>query len=180
MKTAVAALLLLAVMARGQGRIVWDESVNGVLGNSPAAATSLGDFGPGTNSLIGSVEAYPTEFGWSGVSDYFAFGIPTGFSVSAISLQVDQQILAWTGNDWGTQVGYRETAGAENILPYIATQGLTSGSYVMYVSDEYLAAVPTSVPYRLDFIVTTVPEPSPFLLTALGVAVFLFRRRARR
>ncbi len=165
----------------GQGTLLWDESVNGPLGQAYVAPTSLGMLSSGTNSILGSVEAVPNQFGWTLANDYFTFQVPTGFQVQGLNLTVTQQILAWLGTfNYGTEIGYRYTSVSENLLPFFWGSQLPTGSYGMYISDDNLQSVPTAVNYRLDFVVTPVPEPSTWALFMLGSLAFSTASRRRR
>ena len=172
---------LSSALASGQGKILWNEATNGELGQTDGTATPLGALVSGTNTILGTAEAVPDQFGWLLYPDFFTFSIPSGLEVTAVKLQVNQQILGWLGTDYGTQIGYRYTSISEELLPFLGGWPLQSGNYAMYMSDEVLQNVPTSVPYRLDFVVAAVPEPSTWALFALGSAgLWSFARRRRK
>ena len=174
-------LITSQLLVLGQGRILWNEAVDGRLSATPDAPTLLGSLSYGTNSIFGRVEATPSQFGWTGTNDFFTFNIPAGSQVGAVYLTVSQQILAWLGTaDFGTEIGHRYTATSENLIPFFGGLPLSSGAFGMYTYDNDLQSFPTSVDYRLDFVVSTVPEPSTWALLALGGAACWCTTRRRR
>lgn len=169
------------MLALGQGHLLWNEAMHGPLGQTFSAPTSLGTLFSGTNSILGSVEATPNEFGWILANDYFTFQVPGGLQVQTITLTVNQQILVWLGSPiFGTEIGYRYTSTSENLIPFFGGSPLPAATYGMYMSDDNLQALPTAVSYRLDFVLTAVPEPSTWALLGLGGALFWSATRRRR
>src|SRR5437867_928488 len=88
---------LLAWNTSGQGTLLWDESVNGPLSNSPDSPTSLSPLQPGTNTLVASVQATPNGAGWGVDDDIFTFSVPSGWQVTSIQLTKDRVVWAWIG-----------------------------------------------------------------------------------
>jgi hypothetical protein len=187
-KLAVVALCSVVVTAWGQGRILWDESVNGPL-PFYTAAQQFGDLSIGTNSVIGSVALTPTGSSFWAEDDAFLFSVPPSLRVTQILFTANRQSLFWLGDGgWGNQIRYAESPVNGDLLPQMRDNylpaplsSLPAGPYSAYVTD-WEGWVPERVvdDYRIDFVVEAVPEPAPFLLTALGVAVFLFRRKTKR
>jgi hypothetical protein len=173
--------VLIADNARGQGFVLWNEAVNGPLSETYVMPTHLGTLFAGTNSLLGTVQATPNEIGWVLTNDYFTFQVPSGFHVEAVTLSVSQQILAWLGTtDFGTEIGHRFTSTTESLIPFFGGSPLDSSGYGMYMSDDLLQSIPTAVSYRLDFLVSPVPEPGTWALLALGGGALLGHAARRR
>jgi hypothetical protein len=163
----------------GQGRILWNEATDGFLSRTYVSPTFLGALSFGTNSIIGSTEATPHDGNWGLDDDYFTFQISAGSQVSGAYLIINQQVLAWLGTaDFNNEIGHRTISTTQDLLPFFGGNSLLAGNYGMFLSDRDLQDFPTSVGYRLDLVVTAVPEPGTWALLALGSALFWsFTRR---
>jgi hypothetical protein len=165
---------------RSQSQILWNEAVDGLLSRSYDSPTVLRPLSNGTNSIFATVETQPVDGGWILYSDFFVFSVSSGTRIEGVYLTVNDQVLAWLGSDYGTQIGYQVTSTSGELLPYFGGQPLAPGSYAMYMSDEHIESFPTSVNYRLDFVVTPVPEPSTWALLVLGSACLASFARRRK
>jgi hypothetical protein len=162
--------LLVSFAAMGQGTIMWNEGVNGPLSNITNSPSALSPLVGGSNSIIGSI----TRAGGNLQMDYFTFLVPANIAVQAMWLSSDSAVQVYDGN-----------AGYVNGSTYgILTSGGISGSNVLPPGQHWMAAlfnggIAETVNYRIDF-VTTVPEPSAWFLSFVGMAVFYLLRRRKR
>jgi len=158
----------------GQGVILWDESVNGPLGNSPGTATSLGIMTTGTNVVMGTAVVEPTGGSWYVHEDYFRFSIPANFQLSDILLTINgQSVAVFLGtSDFNTLVGYTPSSLSGALYPQFGIQPIGSGTYGMYMANHDGQQFTSIANYRLDFVVAPVPEPTTWALFALGGAAF--------
>jgi hypothetical protein len=176
----LALALLLTANARGQGTILWDESVNGPLSNDGGNPTSLQPLAFGTNSVIGSVQLTPVGAGWGRDDDVFTFTVPTGMQVSLLAANVDRSTAAWIGTpSFLTEYGFAITSSNGDLLPLWGLSSLSLGTYGMYLSDNDFQSFPTTVNYRLDFFVQAVPEPRALSLALAGLGLIGIARWKR-
>jgi hypothetical protein len=170
----------IAFSARGQGTILWDESVNGPLSNNPDAPSSLQPLTGGTNTIFAAVQATPHGTGWGVDDDLFIFIVPSGLQVTSIDFALDGIAAAWLGNSSFTaNYGYAVTSSNGDLLSTMGIGPLGSGTYGMYVGDRDLQSIPTVANYRLDFFAQSIPEPNSLSLVFFGLG-FLSVRRLRR
>ncbi len=185
-----------ALMGGGLARaaVVYNESVSGDLSNSGLAPTVL-------SVALGSNEVFGTT-GRDGTTlivdrDYFAFTVPNGLSLSAVTVLPGTKNLgphgdSFIGLEAGPDVTVLTTATTaagllgwdhydsgdigNNILPDMGSAGLGAtdftgplgaGTYSFWVQE---ASVGT-VPYGFDFTLTAAPEPDswPMVLAAVGL-----------
>ena len=107
--------------------------------------------------------------------------MPTGLSISRVFLTIDSQnTLAWIGSpDFGSQLGFAQNVANGDVLPQWNFLSIPNGSYGMYMANVDRQSFPTIANYRLDFVVTAVPEPSTWALLTLGSALFWCAARRR-
>ena len=161
-----------------QSTLLWDESVNGAFGNSTQTSTPLGPLNIGTNTIIGQVEVVPKEGYWLLFHDYFRYDLYPDLLLNEIVLSTDgQRVETWIGSpDYSSEVGYKFNSKNGNLMPQLGIQSLGPGPYCMYMvnldNQDYTAIAH----YRLDFIVTSIPEPSTIMLLLSGGLGLVFLR----
>jgi len=176
--------------------LIYNEATNGDLSNDRAAPTVI-NFGPGDNDILGTTGAATG----GNVRDYFTFTIPTGATLTALTVlnsAITAGASAFIGLEAGGQItvdpaaataapllGYRHFAPADigvDILPLMGiavgaigfTAPLGAGQYSVWIQDT---SPGTSV-YGLRF---EVPEPGTALLTLTSLASLAwFGRRKTR
>lgn len=172
---------LSASTAFSQGRVLWDESVNGPLSFDYQSPTALGAVQPGTNSVVGSTEIEPTGPGYLVREDCFIFTVPGGSSIGGVWVQITTpNVVAWIGDQrFSTQVGYSADTSNGDLLLQWGLTSLGPDTYGMYVANHNFPAAPSIASYRLDFLVQTIPEPSGVWLGVLGISLVGLHRRRR-
>ena len=162
-------LFLSALTLLGQGIVLWDESVNGPISNTSGMPTGLSFLQLGTNDLYATVERTPYAGGWIVTNDFFVITVPAGLEVNKIDLSSDGPVWAWIGSDdYSQEYGSADSASAGNLLLQWGISSLTTGTYGIYISNDEPQPMPSSINYRLSFIVQTVPEPSALSLLLAG------------
>lgn len=196
-------LLAIAVLygTAAHGDTIYNESVSGDLSNSGLAPTLL-TISLGSNDLFGTTGKTGTVID----RDYFAFTVPQGAELTAITVLPGTMTLGTLGDSFiGLESGPQMTVSTAattaagllgwdhygtgdigvNILPLMGTglgaTGFTSplpaGTYSFWVQE----ASAGTVPYGLEFTVAT-PEPATWtmLLTGLTALVGKTARRSQR
>jgi hypothetical protein len=180
-------LILLCLLTNSQaclaqGYIVWNESLNGPISGDYTVPTYMGQWQEGINTIIGETENEPTGSSWYVHGDYFRFIIPPSFQITSAFLTIDnQRTSAWIGSGgFSEQLGFAANATGGNLLSQWGLSSIGPGNYFMYMENGDRQAFTTIANYRLDFILTPVPEPSAWALLALGGAAFACFRWRRR
>jgi hypothetical protein len=173
----------------------YSESASGDLGQFLPAA-SVFTLAPGDNTVSGHL--FYTLSGSAFDFDAFAFSVPTGDKLTAVSFQ---WTISTTGNVTGANVLF-SLKGANSGSPTLASSPnfslLPSGSIVLFstvlpegpgtyaIADNSQSITGSGnttrwdVDYTWHFTVTAVPEPASLLLVATGLVVgrqFARRRR---
>ncbi len=166
-----------------QGTILWDESVNGPFSQDFHNPTPLTQLHAGTNSVIGTAKIEPIPGSWLVYEDIFTLDIPTGLTLTSVSLSVDKpDFLAWIGNpSFSSQLATSTQATNGDLMGQWLLSNIATGSYGMYVGNYDAQPFTSIANYRLDFIVQSIPEPSALwlLLGGLGYLGCRSFRRAR-
>jgi hypothetical protein len=187
------------------GSVIYDESMTGDLSNDWTAPKFLA-FGPGSNQVLGSLvrvsSTTPDD------KDYFTFTIPSGYHIDAINVLPGTvgggSGVSFFGIASGTSVmdpsttpnstlaasllGYTLYGSADvgsSILNRLANsnasnpaaQGFTTlgpGNYSIWIQEGFAG----TYPYGFDFVVVT-PEPGPWLLGLVSVAMMVVSKRRR-
>lgn len=168
--------------ATSQGTLLWNESVHGPLGETFATPTSLGLLFYGTNTVIGATEIEPTGSSWLVHEDYFRFQIPDGFQITRIDLFIDRpNCWLWFGtSNFGSQLGFTPNASSGSLLSQLGLQPIEPSSYGMYLANQDNQSSVSIANYRLDFVLTAVPEPGTWALLGLGSTLLWCANRRRR
>jgi hypothetical protein len=176
------AIALAPLWSFGQGKLLWDESIHGPLGVTDATATPLGLLQYGTNTIIGASENTPSESSWIAYPDNFFFQVPVGSQVSALYLSVTgPNVRAWIGNESFTvQYGWARNSENGDLLGQWGMQPLQSLGYGMYMANTDRQPFTSVAQYRLDIVLTPIPEPATWALLALGGGLFWLLRHTRR
>jgi PEP-CTERM motif len=175
--------------------VVWDESVNGDVSNNPVAPTSI-NLAVGTNSFVATMPGDDLDF--------ITINVPANSQFSALiqgpydsfdqisfiaigpGSQLPASILTYdpTGLLGYTHFGPGQFDEGTDLLPQLAVASfgvpgfatpLPSGAYSFWIQQE--SSIATS--YRLDFVVTAVPEPASSVLFLLAGVGALCRRRRK-
>ena len=186
MKTfAIGVLILGLSLARvsGQGTILWDESIDGPFSNSSATPTALTPLQMGSNSVFGVTQVVPNGSGWTLSPDFFTTAVPDNLSIKEIWITVTKsQLSAWVGSPtFDTQLAYEGNAANGSLLSQWEILMLGSGIYGIHMENHDFQSEPSSIGYRLDFFVESVPEPGTISLGLLGLGLlaFSFRKRGK-
>jgi hypothetical protein len=195
-----------AVVAPPPSAIVWDEAINGPLGNFDNQ-TALGSLKPGDNEIRGVTgQTSPGVFD----RDYFHFIVPAGLGLTAI-IVIDATSAGPLGTsfigieagpaitvapvptppDASFLLGWRHYAPDDigtdilgeigNPMPAMGATGFTPplgpGEYAIWVQETGMC----TCRYDFDFVVAPIPEPASTAgLLAAGLALFVGSWRYRR
>lgn len=174
-----------------QAATAWNESVSGDLANVGADATLLA-VGLGSNLVMGA----SGNLGNGVDRDYFTFTVPMGWEWSSLMVLPGTEgagagAVLFIGLQAGHQVTVNPTSGSaagllgwdlfgagnigNDLLPSMAVASLGSsgfapplgaGHYAVWLQDTGSG----TAPYRLDFVMTAVPEPAAAWLLLAGLA----------
>ena len=197
---AIAGAAVVIAAAPASAAVVYDETVSGDLSNSGLSPTPIA-FALGSNTVTGT-----TGHDSTGAidRDYFTFTIGAGQALTAINvLQGTQTIgLSFFGIQSGSQVTlatnsataagllgwthYDASDVGTNILDDIGIAGngspgftgpLGAGTYSVWLQEISPGG---AVPYGFDFVVVSVPEPSPWAMLLAGFGILGLAWRTRR
>jgi hypothetical protein len=205
----VAVALLLGPAGSARAAVIWDEAVNGPLGDFDHQ-TQLGPFAAGDNEIIGTVgQTSPSVFD----RDYFSFSVPAGLGLTGLivvnATSAGPLDISFIGIGAGTAItvgpvptptdasfllGYRHYGPADigsDILGEIGAPVLPMGAagftppllgpadYAVWIQET---AICTTCIYDFDFVLAAIPEPTSgaVVLTGLGLLMVLRRRRESR
>ena len=205
----VAVALLLGLAGPARAAVIWDEAVNGPLGDFDHQ-TQLGPFAAGDNEIIGTVgQTSPGVFD----RDYFSFSVPAGLGLTGLivvnATSAGPLDISFIGIGAGTAItvgpvptppdasfllGYRHYGPADigsDILGEIGAPVAPMGAagftppllgpadYAVWIQET---AICTTCIYDFDFVLAAIPEPTSgaVVLTSLGLLVVLRRRRESR
>jgi hypothetical protein len=185
--------------------VIWDEAVNGPLGDFNNQ-TQLGAFNLGDNEILGTTGQGPL-----GVfdRDYFSFAVPAGLQLTALkvlnAVSAGPMGTSFIGIGAGTAItvpptptppdasfllGWRHYSPADigtdilaaigNPVPPMGAAGfvppLGAGNYAIWIQDTALC----TCTYGFDFVLAAIPEPASSAGILTGLAVLVAVRRARR
>ena len=205
----VAVALLLCLAGPARAAVIWDEAVNGPLGDFDHQ-TQLGPFAAGDNEIIGTVgQTSPGVFD----RDYFSFSVPAGLGLTGLivvnATSAGPLDISFIGIGAGTAItvgpvptppdasfllGWRHYSPDDigsDILGEIGAPVLPMGAagftppllgpadYAVWIQET---AICTTCIYDFDFVLAAIPEPTSgaVVLTGLGLLVVLRRRRESR
>ena len=192
-KLGIATLLLfLWTAVAASASVIWDEAIDGSLSTDRLATTDMGTLGIGSNDIIATLA--------SGIGKFYSITIASGSELSALIVEdidpgegqsfiavvsgaqftVDPaapdvtQLLGYV--QYGTSDVGQDVLGSMGAGP--GSQGfsgaLGAGTYSFWARQGALDPETSD----LNFVVTSLPEPSFGLL--LGVGLLLLNRRQRR
>jgi len=192
LKIGIATLLLsFGTAVTASAAVIWDEAIDGSLSTDRNSPTNMGTLATGSNDLIGTTV--------SGISKFFSITIGSGSELSALIVEDWQSVddLGFLGVVSGTPftvdpaspnvtellgyVHYGTLDVGQNILSNLGSgpgsQGFTgalgAGTYSFWVRQ----GGPDPATWDLNFVASSVPEPSSALLLAVGLLVLNTRHR---
>lgn len=174
---------------------VYSESVNGDLSSNGLSPTLI-TLTAGSNQIIGKNGNQD-----SAVRDYLTFTVPSGYALTSITLLGDTiGNVGFLGLQAGNQVTlptntstaagllgwwhYTPANIGANLLPLMAAPAngssgfappLGPGAYSLWIQESS----PGLFTFDFDLVLTQVPEPATWLLTALGAGLLGLGRKTR-
>jgi hypothetical protein len=174
-------------VARASAVTVWNEAINGPLGDGVGPATPLGVLSLPTSEIFGAAEhQYLGNENYVTIGDYFTFSVPDGFEITSIQATVARPDLwAWIGTpDFNSTLGWTLSAATGDLISQWGSSPIHGGPFGMYLSHHERDQATSSSPYALSFqFGPYVPEPATIVLlgpVVLGMRGRKHGHRARR
>ena len=141
--TIISLMATITLSAKGQGTILWDESVNGQFSQDFHTPTSLVALQPGTNSIIGLTEIDPNGNNWVVYPDYFTLRVPNALHLNGVYLGIDN-VNVWASiytPSYQNQLGFVSNAANGDLLIQWGIASLSLGGYAFELMDNCHGAV---------------------------------------
>ena len=180
MKHLLAFLAFAQSLAYSQS-VLWNEELMGPLANDYAFAQNFGPLQVGSNTVIGSVQIERNGTVYTIFDDHFIFTVPSGYRVTSLFASINGPApVIWIGGAGFGQTRYYFQGVQPGELFSTTNAMLDEGAFGTYVGTRFLPFDVSNTDYRLDFVVTPIPEPGTWVLLGVaGAACWAVRRRRR-
>ncbi|MBI5383594.1 MAG: PEP-CTERM sorting domain-containing protein [Verrucomicrobia bacterium] len=184
MKTLITYLMLTgwALNAEAQGTVLWDEAVNGSLGNSSDSVTLLGVLSAGTNVIHGTVDLWAAPYGYLALEDHGQFQVGIGWQLVSLRFSTERPANIYLAGSFSEWPVWRDVPPGIDLVQKHGQGPLPTGTYRLIMrNDDYTGAWDGShVPYLVELVTEPVPEPGVLALGGLGLALFALAKRRPR